>query len=122
MNKVLLLLLISLIFSFFSLAQGDRNEELSYFQNDQVIEKNKIEIYPNPAVENVFVKIANSELQKVEFELFNIIGNSLDINPEEISRNYYKIKVDDLPAGYYLLIVKDPMTRFNQAFKFNKVK
>jgi hypothetical protein len=122
MNKFLLLLFSCFIFSFFSLAQGERNGAVTYFQNDQVIEKNKIEIYPNPAAENIFVKIENSELQKVEFELFNIIGNSLNINPEEISKNNFKINVDEFPAGYYLLIVKDPITRFNQAFKFHKVK
>jgi hypothetical protein len=122
MNKFLLLLFSCFIFSFFSLAQGERNGPVTYFQNDQIIEKNKIEIYPNPAAENIFVKIENSELQKVEFELFNIIGNSLNINPEEISKNNFKINVDEFPAGYYLLIVKDPITRFNQAFKFHKVK
>lgn len=122
MNKVLLSLFTCLIFSFSSFGQGDRNEAVAYFQNDQVLEKNKIEIYPNPAVENIFVKIENSELQKVEFELFNIIGNSLSIKPEEISKNNFKINVDEFPAGYYLLIVKDPVTRFNQAFKFHKIK
>lgn len=122
MNKVLLLLFLCLNFSFFSFAQSENNVELPYFQNDQIIERNKIEIFPNPAVEHIFVKIENSELQKVEFELFNIIGNSLDIKPEEISRNTYKINVEEYPAGYYLLIVKDPITRFNQAFKFHKIK
>ena len=122
MSKVLLLLFTFLFFSFISLAQGERNEQSSYFQNDQALEKNKIEIYPNPAVESIFVKIENSDLQKVEFEMFNIIGNSLNINPEEISSNNFKINVDEFPAGYYLLIVKDPVTRFNQAFKFHKIK
>jgi hypothetical protein len=91
-------------------------------QDDQIISKNKIEIFPNPAIENIYVKIDNSELENVEIELFNIIGNSLEIELEEIEHNYFKIKVEDFPPGYYLVIIKDPIKRFNQAFKFHKVK
>ncbi len=126
MKKVLLLIITCFFITGISQAQSeytdDKGMELPYFQNDKLIQKNKIEVYPNPAVENIYVKIENSELEKVEFELFNIIGNSLNIQPEEISKNNFKIKVDEFPAGYYLLIVKDPITRFNQAFKFHKVK
>jgi len=105
-----------------STLSGKQSAELPYSQDDQIISKNKIEIYPNPAVENIYVKIENSELENVEIELFNIIGNSLTIEPEEISPNNFKIKVEDLPPGYYLLIIKDPIKRFNEAFKFHKVK
>jgi hypothetical protein len=126
MRVVLLLIFTCFFFTVISQAQSEFRDgeamESPYFQEDQSIQKNKIEIYPNPAVENIFVKIENSELEKVEFELFNIIGNSLNIDPEEITKNYFKIKVEEFPAGYYLLIVKDPITRFNQAFKFHKVK
>lgn len=126
MKKALLLLMTCFFFTVISQAQSeytdDKGMELPYFQNDKLIQKNKIEVYPNPAIENIYIKIENSELEKVEFELFNIIGNSLDIQPEEISKNNFKIKVEEFPAGYYLLIVKDPITRFNQAFKFHKVK
>lgn len=126
MKHFLLLIIIFMGFIGDSLAQAeypnDKGIEMPYFQNDKILLKNKIEIYPNPAVENIYVKIENSELKKVEFELFNIIGSSLDIKPEEISKNIYKINVDEYPPGYYLLIIKDPITRFNQAFKFHKVK
>lgn len=126
MKKTLLLIFTCFFFTAVSQAQsgagGENGAEMPYFQNDKLIEKNKIDVYPNPAVENIYIKIENSNLEKVEFELFNIIGNSLDIQPEEISKNNFKIKVEEFPAGYYLLIVKDPITRFNQAFKFHKIK
>ncbi len=126
MKQILLLLITYFTLIGFAQAQSEyadeKSMELPYFQNDKIVLKNKIEIYPNPAVENLFIKIENSELEKVEFELFNIIGNSLDIKPEEITKGTFKIKVEEFPAGYYLLIIKDPITRFNQAFKFHKVK
>ncbi len=125
--KKLLLCLIT-YFILIGITQGqseyadEKSLELPYFQNDKIILKNKVEIYPNPAVENIFIRIDNSDLDNVEIELFNIIGNSLKIEVEEISKNNFKIKVEDFPQGYYLLIIKDPIKRFNQAFKFHKVK
>jgi len=127
MKKILLFAFILFFFiGFTTTAQptftNEQSEELPYFQNDQIISKNKIEIFPNPAVENIYVKIDNSELENVEIELFNIIGNSLSFEMEVIEKNNFRIKVEDFPPGYYLLIIKDPIKRFNQAFKFHKVK
>jgi hypothetical protein len=100
----------------------EQSQELPYFQNEQIISKNKIEIFPNPASEFIYIKINNSEFENIEMELFNIIGNSLSFELEEIEKNSYRIKVEDFPPGYYLLMIKDPIKRFNQAFKFHKVK
>ena len=126
MKKLLLFALISFFVISIVDAQSTFNEEqnvnFSTLQDDQIISKNKIEIFPNPAVENIYIKIYNSELENIEIELFNIIGNSLSIELEQIENNYFKIKVEDFPPGYYLLIIKDPIKRFNQAFKFHKVK
>jgi len=126
MKKLLLFALIYFLLFGIATAQSAFSEEqsvsLPYLQDEQVITKNKIEIFPNPAVEYIYIKIENSELENVEMELFNIIGNSLNFDLEEIEKNSYRIKVEDLPPGYYLLMIKDPIKRFNQAFKFHKVK
>jgi hypothetical protein len=126
MKKLLLFALTYFLLFGIATAQSAFSEEqsvsLPYLQDEQVITKNKIEIFPNPAVEYIYIKIENSELENVEMELFNIIGNSLNFDLEEIEKNSYRIKVEDLPPGYYLLMIKDPIKRFNQAFKFHKVK
>ena len=126
MKQILLSVLFICSFFTFTLAQNSfRQEEsdgLSYFQNDRIELKNQIEVYPNPAAKNIFIKIENSELEKVEFELYNIIGTSLKFECEEITKNHFKIGVEEFPPGYYLLIVKDPISRFNKAFKFHKIK
>ena len=125
MNRLLLIVLIVFSVSGFAFAQTDKMAEsrdaMRPFQDDKVI-INKIEIYPNPAVENVFIKIENSELESIEIELFNIIGNSIRFEYDEITKDNFKINVEEFPPGYYLLVVKDPITRFSQAFKFHKVK
>jgi hypothetical protein len=126
MKKLLLFALTYFLLFGIATAQSALAKEqsvlLPYLQDDEFTTKNKIEIFPNPAVEYIYIKIHNSELENVEMELFNIIGNSLSFDLEEIEKYSYRIKVEDFPPGYYLLMIKDPIKRFNQAFKFHKVK
>jgi hypothetical protein len=98
----------------------EKSIESSAFHNDKTFQKSKVEVFPNPAIDNVFVRIASPEFEKVDFELFNIIGTTMKIEIEEIERDYFRIGIKDLPSGYYLLMVKDPVKRYNQAFKIHK--
>lgn len=81
---------------------------------------NKIELYPNPAVEYVVVNIQQSTLKNTEFELHSIIGNEIQIFPEELGSGKFKIPLKDFASGYYFLVVKDEVSRFKQAYKFLK--
>ena len=98
----------------------EKSIESSAFRNEKSLIKAKVDVFPNPAIENVFVRIESPEFEKVEFELFNIIGTTMKIDIEEIEKDYFRIGIKELPAGYYLLMVKDPVKRFNQAFKIHK--
>jgi len=82
--------------------------------------KNRIELYPNPAVEYINVEIKESDLKSTFIILHNIIGNIIEIKPEKVSENKYRLDIKDLPAGYYLLSVKDPATKFYRTYKFLK--
>ena len=109
MRNKLILLTLALAISGASLAQG--GSELS--------QDAKISIYPNPAVEFIVVQV-DGEFSNAEFELNSMIGNKLQIKPEEIGIGKYKIQVKDLATGYYFLIVKDEEKRFKKAYKFLK--
>lgn len=78
-----------------------------------------ISIYPNPAVDFLVVQI-NGDFNKATFELNSMIGNRIQIRPEEIALGKYKIAVKDLATGYYFLVIKDEDKRFKKAFKFLK--
>lgn len=82
---------------------------------------NHIELYPNPVAEHLNISIENSTFDKVEFEVYNIIGNSLNIKVEETGANSYRINLKELNAGYYLLVIKDPVKRLNKSVKFQKM-
>lgn len=86
----------------------------------QIDVTNKIELYPNPAVDYLVVRISNSTLTNTQFELRSIIGNEIAIKPEEMGNGRYRIPVKDFASGYYFVVVKDENARFKEAFKFLK--
>ncbi|WP_420577296.1 T9SS type A sorting domain-containing protein [Ekhidna sp.] len=109
MRNKLIILTFALVFSGVTLAQG----------GSDFSQESKISIYPNPAVEHIFVQL-DSEFSNAEFELNSMIGNKLQIKPEEVGLGKYKIPVKDLATGYYFLIIKDEDRRFKKAYKFLK--
>lgn len=84
--------------------------------NDQ----NRIELYPNPAVDYLIVEISNPNITHAEFELHSIIGNRIRIEPEEIGSNRFRIPLKDYSTGYYFLVIRDEFARFKKAYKFLK--
>lgn len=109
MRNKLIILSFALIFSGAALAQNGSSES----------QEAQISIYPNPAVEFIMVQLDN-DFSNAEFELNSMIGNKLQIKPEEMGSGKYKIPVKDLATGYYFLIIKDEEKRFKKAYKFLK--
>jgi hypothetical protein len=80
--------------------------------------KNPVEFYPNPVEQYLTVSIDREQLKNVEFEVYNIIGNSHNIEVEDLSRSQFKIHLNSFKSGYYLLVVKDKENRVSHAYKF----
>lgn len=99
--------------------QGSVQNEVALQQQD-IPTANKIEIYPNPAIEYLIVEIYQSDLVNTEFELHSLIGNEVAVEPEEIGMNKFRFNVKELSTGYYFLVVKDEVTRYKKAYKFLK--
>ena len=79
-----------------------------------------VEVYPNPAVDFLNIDIRGEELVQAQFEVYDIIGNNIQVSAEKLTQNKYRVPVKDLHSGYYMLIVKDPYSRYRQIFKFGK--
>ena len=117
MKKLLLLFSISFIsFGAFAQTGGD----FTSFGNELLELKNKVEIYPNPSVDFLNVKINNADLNKTELVVYSIIGSKYQVEIEKTEEYQFKIDVRDLPPGYYLLSIKDPQSDFSKTFKFLK--
>jgi len=81
---------------------------------------NTIEVFPNPATDVVKVKISNLTLENVKIEVYNIIGNPVTVRADKLQTGEYKVNVNDLKPGYYLLVVHDETKRFRKTYKFLK--
>lgn len=123
MNNKLIIASFACILSLSVGAQGIENNVVSAennFYSQPLDNSNKIEIYPNPAVEYVIVEIGNSTLSNTEFEMHSIIGNEIKIQPEDMGGGRFRVQVKDFATGYYFLVVKDEVTRFKKAYRFLK--
>lgn len=87
---------------------------------DSSAPKQSVELYPNPASDFITLTLPARTAQPVEIEVFNIIGNKIRAEVEEIGDRQFKISVKELNPGYYLVVVRDARTRSSQAMKFQK--
>ncbi len=124
MNNILITSTFALLLSWSAMAQDDKGNVVSaetafYNQNDE-LNKNRIELYPNPAVNFIVVQLSNSTLKDAEFELHSLIGNEIEVDAEDIGNGRFRIPVKNYATGYYFVVVKDEATRFKKAFRFLK--
>jgi len=103
---------------FLALSASAQNSDAfpSLTSNDSKI---TVELYPNPAIEYLNIQIEGTDAE-MSFHLHNIIGNEIRIAPEKQGDNKYRINVESLSPGYYLLMVKDPESKFTRTIKFLK--
>lgn len=113
------IILIPALFMFINVTVYAQNDYPSFSSNDLKIE-NKIQIYPNPTVDFLKVSIKESKLVDPKIVIHSIIGSKLEVYTEKISANQFTIDVKKLPAGYYLVAVKDVATGFSETYKFLK--
>ena len=103
-----------------SIAQSNGETQPSFAEKELKEVKTTVELYPNPVTDYLHVNIESENLENVEFEIYNIIGNLIKIEVEHVNNYQFKIPVRTLPSGYYLLIISDKTTKYNQPFKFQK--
>jgi hypothetical protein len=83
-------------------------------------EPGRVKVYPNPAVEYLNVSFEEPVAREAKLTVHNIIGNMLDVETENIDDHEVRIKVKDLPIGYYILIIRDERTNNRNTLKFLK--
>jgi hypothetical protein len=81
---------------------------------------NSVSIFPNPAIEYLNIKFDEPIAKKALLTVHNVIGNAVDVEKETIDEHEIRLKVKDLPVGYYLLAVRDEETNSRSTIKFLK--
>ena len=114
----LLVILIILAATYTGIAQSEFASSGSSFSTlEEVVQ---VDLYPNPATEQINVRVSDNSAKKLVFQMHNIIGNKIQIQAEEISPGHYRIRLEDLTPGYYLLSVREEGKSKNKVHKFLK--
>ena len=120
MRSIIILGLVSALM--FSALQGNAQVHEDFSGVPPSVSK-AIHIYPNPTNESsdyVNVRVAPFKAQNIKLNIHNIIGNEVTTEVEIVDEHELRIRVKDLPSGYYLLTIKDQETNFRGTYKILK--
>lgn len=79
-----------------------------------------VALYPNPTTDYISVLFENPDARTSQLVLYTIIGNEVMIEPEVVDENEVRIKVRELPSGYYLLAIRNEKFGLRLTRKFLK--
>jgi hypothetical protein len=108
------------IFFLFIAVAGSAQTREDYEQTGRPEFSKAIQIFPNPAVDFVHVRMENFPAANFKLTVHNLIGNQVQVETEVIDEHEIRVRVKDLNAGYYLLALKDDEDRFKGTYKFLK--
>jgi len=78
------------------------------------------QVYPNPAVDFLTIRFENPIAKISKLAFHSIIGNSIELEQELIDEFEIRVKVKELPIGYYIIMVNDPISSERGIYKFLK--
>lgn len=105
MKKSLVTYSIFLLSLFSVTAVGLANDFTSENKKALSVTVFQADIYPNPAVDYIFLKFQDQIANDVTIEVRSFIGNPMETTLVVQQSNLVKISIDDLPAGHYYAII-----------------
>lgn len=79
-----------------------------------------VQMYPNPATDYLIVRLQTPHANDVKLAMHSVIGNVLNIEKEVVDEYEIRIRVKDLPTGYYFLSIKEEESGLKASYKFLK--
>jgi hypothetical protein len=76
------------------------------------------QVYPNPATDYVSIKFEAPIAKTSRLAFHSIIGSSLELEQEAIDDFEIRVKIKDLPVGYYVIAVHDTQNNSRAIYKF----
>ncbi len=79
-----------------------------------------VQVYPNPASDFLSVRFESPVAKTSKLAFHSIIGSSIELEQEIVDEFEIRVRVKDLPVGYYIIAVHDPMNNARSICKFLK--
>lgn len=111
------------LLSLCALASGSilaQTGELNRFSNEELETVNSVQLFPNPAVDIIKVRIKNSTLKSPKLVVHNIIGSEIEVEINKVSEEEFSLNIENLNPGYYLVAIRDDEGHFRETYKFLK--
>lgn len=83
-------------------------------------DKVKVDVYPNPTSEQITIDLTKAQIDQPKIEIRSIIGSKMNVYLEKAGVNKYKVNVSAFPRGYYLVLVREDRSKFQQTVRFSK--
>jgi hypothetical protein len=113
MKAVLLFIIVSMAGQ---VCFGQAHDE-SFHSGDPV---KSVQIYPNPAADYLTIKFESPIAKSSKLAFHSIIGSSIELEQETIDDFEIRVKVKDLPVGYYVIAIHDLQNNSRAIHKFLK--
>jgi PKD repeat protein len=78
----------------------------------------RINIYPNPAANRVYVEGLGRNTMVVS----DLLGRPVSCTKHQVDENIYEVNLADVPPGIYFIMISDPQGNYVQNVKFILVK
>lgn len=111
------------IFSLFlaiSFSGYSQSSSSSSFYAESVPVEKLVQMYPNPATDYLTIKLQTPNAATMNLAVHSVIGNILELEREVIDDYEVRIRVKDLPSGYYFLSIKEDNSGLKASYKFLK--
>jgi len=79
-----------------------------------------VQVYPNPATDYLMIKFESPVAKTSRLAFHSIIGSAIELEQEAIDDFEIRVKIKDLPLGYYIIAVHDPQNNSRAIYKFLK--
>ena len=84
------------------------------------IDPMRVSVYPNPASDFISLKVQGADVREARITVFSLIGNEVRVEQEIIDEEEIRLRVKDLPSGYYLLAIRHEDAGIQATRKFLK--
>lgn len=85
-----------------------------FFNVEEDLFQQGIQVFPNPASDNVFVQLPYSNANSLDALLYSVDGRLMLSKKIGLGSDHVSISLKDVSSGMYYLIISDDVSRFSQ--------
>ena len=98
-------------------ANGGSHMETSPVGNGRLINKESVNVYPNPVRDKLTLNLSSANSNSIKVEIINVLGITVKQIQLIVKNKTSKMDVSQLPPGIYLIRINNQFTG-----KFEKIK